>query len=103
MFGISQYDNVSLRPDMAAYLGNLHLLRALAKLKSGITSDSADEIESVALTRHITRAVPMPKGVTHQNHYVKNDYQKDYVLYPRFPQAPDSIPIQMKVPSRFRW
>ncbi|WP_438589766.1 hypothetical protein [Duncaniella muris] len=33
MFGISQYDNVRLRPDMAAYLGNLHLLRALAKIE----------------------------------------------------------------------
>ena len=92
MFGISQYDNVSLRPDMAAYLGNLHLLRALAKIEVWDNSDSADEIESVALTRHITRAVPMPKGVTHQNHYVKNDYQKDYVLYPSLPAGSGLYP-----------
>ncbi|MDE5690373.1 MAG: hypothetical protein K2I38_06755, partial [Duncaniella sp.] len=47
MFGVSQYDNVSLRPDMAAYLGKLHLLRALAKIDGWDNSDSADEIESV--------------------------------------------------------
>ena len=85
MFGVSQYDGVNLRPDMAAFLGDLHLLRALAKIEVWESAETADHIKSVSLTRHMTKAVPMPKGVTHQDAYVKNNYDNDYVTYPSLP------------------
>lgn len=79
MFGVSQFENVQIEPNILKTLGTLHLLRALAKIEVWDSDDTAMPMASVCITRHKTAAMPMPKGVTHQNQYVKNTYDKDYV------------------------
>lgn len=88
LFGICQYDDVNLRPNSRVVFDEyLHLLRALAKIEVYNDEASTDLIESVSITRHTTKAMPMPKGVTHQSHYVKGNYDEDYGPGPSLPSA----------------
>ncbi len=87
MFGVCQYNDITLQSDIVVNLGILHLLRALAKIEVWDSESSAIPMAAVRLTRHKTAATPMPKDVTHQNHYVKNSYDNDYVLSPSFPAS----------------
>ncbi len=87
MFGVTQFSDVHLIPDVASLLGNIHLLRALAKVEVFDDRFTKFNITSARLTRHTTGAAPMPRGVTHQDHYVKGNYAGDYVKYPSFPAA----------------
>lgn len=85
MFGVCQYDNIELKPNIVKELGTLHLLRALAKIEVWDSPETVQRMKSVSITRHKTAAAPMPKGVTHQSHYVKGNYAGDYVTTPSFP------------------
>lgn len=92
MFGVTQFTGVHLLPDVASLLGSIHLLRALAKVEIRDAEFTKFPITSARLTRHTTGAAPMPRGVTHQDHYVKGNYAGDYVKYPSFPAAWGSEP-----------
>lgn len=98
MFGVRQCDGITFQSGMDTFIGDLHLLRALAKVEVWDNTDTADQIESISLTRHITKAVPMPKGVTHQDHYVKNSYKDDYVLSPSLPAGTGNYPNETSEP-----
>lgn len=86
MFGVCQYDDVQLVPNWSTILDErLHLLRALAKIEVWDSPESTAKISSVSLTRYMDKAMPLPAGVTHQNDYVKNEYDKDYGPGPSLP------------------
>lgn len=87
MFGVCQYNGIELLPNIVSNLGTLHLLRSIAKIEVWDSEATLINMSEVRLTRHKTAAAPMPKGVTHQDHYVKNNYDNDYVLSPSFPTS----------------
>lgn len=97
MFGVCQYDNVQLVANWSTILDErLHLLRALAKIEVWDSPESSAKISSVSLTRYMDKAMPLPAGVTHQNDYVKNDYDKDYGPGPSLPaNAVSSGPVSL--------
>lgn len=99
MFGVCQYDNVTLEPNIVRDLGTLHLLRALAKIEVWDAPETVKSIQSVTLTRRKNGAMPMPSNVTHQNHYIKNTYEGDYVLNPSFSAALDNIDNEITEPT----
>lgn len=82
MFGVCEYQNVTLRLGWSTILEErLHLLRSLAKVEVW-AADGTVEMKSVSLTRRNSHAMPMPKGVTSQEDYVKNNYAQDYGAAP---------------------
>lgn len=94
MYGVTQFDDVTLRSDgYINQLGRIHLLRALAKVEVLDDRYTSLHITSVKLNRHAKSASPMPKNVTHQDHYVKNSYSGDYVQYPSYPATWDKAEI----------
>lgn len=98
MFGVCQYDGVELKPNIVTELGTLHLLRALAKIEVWDAPETVKPIQSVTLTRRKKGAMPMPLGVTHQNHYIKNQYDGDYVLTPSFSTELDNMDAEITEP-----
>lgn len=98
MFGVCQYDNVQLVVNWSTILDErLHLLRALAKIEVWDSPESSAKISSVSLTRYMDKAMPLPAGVTNQNDYVKNDYDKDYGPGPSLPAEYTEVttPVQL--------
>ncbi|MCM1021647.1 MAG: hypothetical protein NC343_05230 [Muribaculum sp.] len=78
MYGVTQFDNINLELGTRVHIGTIHLLRAMAKVIVRDAADSEDHLSAASLTRHLSKAVPMPEKVTHQYHYVFDDYEKDY-------------------------
>ncbi len=98
MFGVCQYDNIELKPNIVKELGTLHLLRALAKIEVWDSPETVKKIQKVWLTRYKNGAMPMPQGVTHQNDYIKNNYEGDYVLNPSFSPELEKIDNEITEP-----
>ncbi len=98
MFGVCQYDKIELKPNIVKELGTLHLLRALAKIEVWDAPETVKPIQSVTLTRRKNGAMPMPRGVTHQNDYIKNQYDGDYVLTPSFSTELDNMDAEITEP-----
>lgn len=85
MFGVSYCSQLDVRPNLVEFLGTIHLLRALAKVEVFDSEDSSAPITGVTLTRRMTAAMPLPEGVTHQDHYVTGSYLTDYTGKPSIP------------------
>lgn len=79
MYGVSRFDNVEFNPSHSISLGSIHLIRALAKVEVFDHVESTMPIKTVVLTRHNRRSYSVPSGVLHQNDYVKNSYDGDYI------------------------
>lgn len=90
MFGIAQYDKITLVPNMLVMLGDLHLLRAYAKIEVYDDAASDDTLTGVSLTRHNVRSAMAPRGVYHQDDYVKHSYNDDYAATLTVPDASET-------------
>lgn len=85
MYGISQFDGVSLKDGQCTMLGSLHLLRAYAKIEVYDAPNTTRNIASVELVRYNSKSMAAPKGVNHQSLYVKGSYAYDYTNGPSIP------------------
>ena len=89
-FGVAQYNNVRFLPDETTFADeSLWLLRAYAKIEVWDNAETVTPISAVRLVGHNTRAYKAPLGVTHQDQYVKFDYDNDadFVTTPSLPVA----------------
>lgn len=87
MYGVAQYDDVTPADGLLYMLGDLHLLRSLAKVEVWLSAKSEAEIESVSLTRHNNKFFSAPQGIYHQNQYVTGSYLTDYLSAPHIPDS----------------
>lgn len=77
LFGVKLCENMTFKDSEIAFLGTLHLLRAMAKIE--VTCTTADwEIDNVMLHGYNTRGWCAPEGVCDESDYVKGSYDKDY-------------------------
>lgn len=87
-FGVTQYDNVKFKPDETTFAEEpLWLLRAYAKIEVWDEASTVTPIQGVKLVRYNTRLSKAPLGVTHQDDYVRFDYDNDddFVATPSIP------------------
>lgn len=85
MYGIKEVNVGTIRPDNAANLGTIHLIRALAKIE--VIFENPDEkwnITDLKLTHYNTTGFCAPE-VRSQSDYVKDDWDRDYVGRPFIP------------------
>lgn len=66
-----------IKPDVAADLGTLHLLRAMAKIEVIITDDFST-VETLKLTNHNTTGFCAPDQVKSEGDYVHGNWIQDY-------------------------
>ncbi len=86
LYGVTNIMTLTTNSLDMAELGTIHLLRAFAKVQVMASASSADEIESVVLTRHNTSGFCAPAGIYSQDAYVHNgDWSADYVNTPHIP------------------
>lgn len=90
MYGIKDCANVKFLPDMAADLGTLHLLRALAKVEVRTAAGSL-AITEIRLTRAHTGGLAAPRGIYRQQDYVKESYAADYLDGIHLPAATEML------------
>lgn len=91
LYGVTNAMTLTTNSLDMADLGTIHLLRAFAKVQVKASASSADEIESVTLTRHNTSGYCAPAGVHAQDDYVHGgDYDADYVNTPHIPAGAET-------------
>ncbi len=86
LYGIREFKVGTLTPDVAANLGTIHLLRAMAKIE--VIFDDPKELYSVTdlkLTAYNPAGFCAPYGVDSQDEYVKDSWEADYVGTPSIP------------------
>lgn len=91
MYGVSSFGNITFEKNMLNIMGTLHLLRAMAKIEV-FDAPSSLPVKKVTLTRHNSEFYPVPANVTHQDDYVKGNYDDDYTLRPT--TGPDDEPFR---------
>lgn len=86
LFGIKAVSIAGVEPGIAANLGTIHLLRALAKIEV-ILSDPTDfwHLSTLQLTHYNDRGYCAPTGISNQNQYVTDSWATDYVGYTSIP------------------
>lgn len=78
MYGVRLCEGVELRPQTVTYLGTIHLLRAMAKVKV-IGPAKGWTLKEVKLQRYNRTGYCAPEGVYVEGDYVKGDHASDYV------------------------
>lgn len=80
----------AIKPDINVNLGNIHLLRSLAKIEV-IYEDASDSwtLSKLQLTNYNTKGFCGPTGITKQSDYVKNEWGLDYIDKPFIPAQPE--------------
>lgn len=78
LFGVKECSGLSFMNNMKTWLGQLHLLRAVAKIEIFAADDSAP-IEKVTLEGYNSIGYCAPRDVTKESDYVKGNYKQDYV------------------------
>lgn len=101
LYGVTNLMTLSTNSLDMADLGTIHLLRAFAKVQVKVSMNSADDIESVTLTRHNTSGFCAPAGIYSQDAYVHGgNYDEDYVNTPHIPTgAETSEPLEFMAAS----
>ncbi len=86
LFGIKAISIAGVEPGVAANLGTIHLLRALAKIEV-ILDDDSDfwHFSKLKLTHYNDRGYCAPTGISNQNQYVTDSWATDYVGYTSIP------------------
>lgn len=78
MYGIKDCTDVSFRPGIAADLGTVHMLRAMAKVEVRMAEGSLP-LEKIVLTRAQDCGLAAPRGVYSREDYVKESHSADYL------------------------
>lgn len=86
LFGIKAISIAGVEPGVAANLGTIHLLRALAKIEV-ILSDPSDfwHFSTLRLTHYNDRGYCAPTSISNQNQYITDSWATDYVGYTSIP------------------
>lgn len=86
LFGIKAINIAGVQPGVAANLGTIHLLRALAKIEV-ILDDDSDfwHFSTLKLTHYNDGGYCAPTGISNQNQYVTDSWATDYVGYTSIP------------------
>ncbi|MCM1449384.1 MAG: hypothetical protein NC082_03510 [Clostridiales bacterium] len=96
LYGIRQFDNVTLVPNEFTALGRIHLLRAYAKVEVILDPTvTLYDVKSVSLTRVNTQGYKAPNGISLESQYVHDQYDRDYVDTPHIPA---SVGIRQDIP-----
>lgn len=93
LFGVKRFNVGQLVPDMVKWLGDLSLLRAMAKIEVYDAELTAMPIKSVTLTRHNTHLYKAPHGILEEKQYVTGSYYSDYGKGPSVPEGHESVNI----------
>lgn len=89
LYGVTEFTTVKLQNGLLTWLGDVRLLRALAKVEIYDRPDSDLKIESVSLSRFNTSLAKAPAKVKTTSDYVHNAYIADYVSTPTIPTRTD--------------
>ena len=99
LFGVTEFQTVNILTNLLTWLGNVDLLRAVAKIDVYDAPGTSAEIESVQLTRYNTALAKAPAGIASHGDYVHGSYNPDYANTPTIPgsdytyECADRIPI----------
>ncbi len=85
LFGVTKFQTVNILTNLLTWLGNVDLLRAVAKIDVYDAQTTSAKIESVQLTRYNTALAKAPAGITSHEQYVNGSYNHDYVNTPTIP------------------
>ena len=105
LFGVTEFKTVNILTNLLTWLGNVDLLRAVAKIDVYDAPNTTAPITAVSLTRYNTALAKAPAGITSHGDYVHGSYNPDYVNTPTIPVRADgnnceaSDPISLKPDS----
>lgn len=86
LFGIKAISIAGVKPGVAANLGTIHLLRALAKIEVILDdNDGFWHFTTLKLSHYNDRGFCAPTGISNQNQYVTDSWATDYVGYTSIP------------------
>ena len=89
LYGIKRCDIAGgIKPDIAADLGTVHLLRAMAKVEVQYTPDKIYSIKNVNIRNYNTIGFCAPTGVKNEDEYVHGSWSQDYVPAASIPEDP---------------
>lgn len=104
LYGVTDLMTLNYDSGNTAHIGNIHLLRAYAKVEINLNSGCVFPIEWVRLSRYNKRGYCAPGGIYSQSDYVYNDYDKDYT---KEPSVPTGVEVAEELPfikvSDTRW
>lgn len=86
MYGVEDCVNITFRNNIAAYLGTVHLLRAMAKVEI-FAAENHLSMTNATLTRCNSLGYAAPHEVYSREDYVKDNYKDDYTDRPWIPDA----------------
>lgn len=86
LYGIREFTGVTFASGVRTELGQIHLLRAFAKIEVELTP-SVRPVESLVITRVNDLGYKCPTGVSAEGDYVHGSYEADYVATPYIPSG----------------
>lgn len=99
LFGVTEFQTVNILTNLLTWLGNVDLLRAVAKIDVYDAPNTTAPISAVSLTRYNTALAKAPAGITSHGDYVHGSYNPDYANIPTIPgsdytyECADRIPL----------
>lgn len=85
LFGVTEFKTVNILTNLLTWLGNVDLLRAVAKIDVYDAPNTTAPITAVSLTRYNTALAKAPADITSHGDYVHGSYNPDYVNTPTIP------------------
>lgn len=85
LFGIAQFKSVRLQNGMLTWLGDINILRAVAKIDVYDNPSTWAKIKNVSLTRYNTALAKAPANIYSQEDYMHGSYNPDYTQAPTVP------------------
>ncbi len=96
LYGIREFNDITLTPNEFTSLGKIHLLRAYAKVEVILDpSVTVYEIANVSVTRVNKSGYKAPEKISLQSQYVHGKYEQDYVGQVHIPA---SVEVQENLP-----
>lgn len=90
LYGIKEFSGVTFATGESVALGNIHLLRAYAKVEVNLDG-TVYPVDKVTVTRVNARGYKAPAGVDTEAEYVHGAYEEDYVNTPYIPAGTDVL------------
>lgn len=78
-YGICHYNGVSMKDNAVTLPGQIAMLRALAKIEVTYIRQDIEPLDGVAIKNYNCTGYCAPRYVYHQNDYVHNDWNSDWV------------------------
>lgn len=98
LFGVTEFQTINILTNLLTWLGNVDLLRAVAKIDVYDAPNTTAPISAVSLTRYNTALAKAPAGITSHGDYVHGSYNPDYVNTPTIPVRADGKDCESRSP-----